>query len=152
MRLPGTTVFLLISALTALSSTADLPCSFIIYQIAGSVIDCDGRPLEGAQVILFIEDESDAWLPSGAPVLTTSPEGRFSGEFWLNMYSGPGMSYAERCSRRLKRFTVVASKEAFVTMRKNIGQAGIPEIDAEMRAKIEVPTLRLHQVIRQGCR
>ena len=151
MRLPGSAVVLLAIGLTTLSSTADSKCAFIRYQISGLVTDCDSKPLGGVQVTFFIEDEPDAWMPSGTALPTSDADGRFSGEFWFSMYSGPGLVYADRCTRRLRRFTVVASKEAFVTTRKNIGKAAIPKMDGDLRARIEIPVIRLYQIGRQCC-
>lgn len=135
-------------AAAAFSISADSKCAIARYQVSGLVVDCETKqPLPNVHVILFPDQQGGAWLPDDGRDLITGKDGRFSGQFSYDMYSGPGLLSADRCTRRLKTLSVVVSHEYFVPSRSRIDSGSIPKLDRDLKATLE---LRAVLLFRQG--
>ena len=127
------------------TAVAVAKCASVRYTLSGTVKDCKtGQALPAAQIVCFADDETTAWSPDvdGPAALSADSTGSYRALYYLNTYSGPGLIFADRCSRRLKRLTVVVSLPGYVPARVVLGRAQLPKLGDDLKT-IQVPPVLL---------
>ncbi|MDH3525785.1 MAG: hypothetical protein OES32_19615, partial [Acidobacteriota bacterium] len=109
-------LFWVLSAPASIGAT----CGYAHVEVRGSVTDGTGEAVEGAAVVVFVDDDPDAIvdLESGRDVWRTGPSGEFSvrGVFvddarprWWHRFSAA----VDHCGREPEAFTLVVQAEHY---------------------------------------
>jgi hypothetical protein len=147
----------LLTALLLAASAAYAKCAFRTYELHVRVRSlCSRQAIQGAQVLLFENDEEtavDLRQQDGAPrdQLIADASGIATARFWFGTYSGPGIFFADRCTRRLKKLTVVAAAAGHYSRRLQIHVGShAPQLN-DSALQLDTATIDLRPVDDTAC-
>jgi hypothetical protein len=121
-------------------------CALARYRVEGTLAERgSGRPVEGARVYLFLDDDASPWrdAPRRVPDHARSDEdGRFESAVLFAPDAPPEARAPARCDSRPRELEVVVAKDGAFTLRQRYA------IDALERAGTrQDPVLRLPPIL-----
>ena len=128
------------------SGVADGKCGYIVYQLNAEVRDSKSQEaIVGAALVFFADDEAEMWPLDWSDTkqenFRSGQDGKFSGVFRLSSQSGSFIT--DRCNRKLKRVTVVVTRDGYVGRLFHLSVSKLGYFTDDGRTVINLPPLDL---------
>ncbi len=128
--------------------SADAKCGWDLYQLDATVRDRNSlSPLGDATLVFFAGNEPEIWRVNWSDTnpahYVTDQTGRFSGLFRFATYSG--WLLVDLCNRKLKRITVVVTRQGYVGRRFTVKVADLQSRQEGDRTAIALPAFDLER-------
>ena len=128
--------------------SVEAKCASKRFRITVTAVDhSTGRPLAGATVVVFANDELAAWptdYVNYAEAKATDAAGVFESTFYFNTASGGSTFWGyDACHRKLKKLEVVVVREGYVPARVVLTRFPKPAASGLEESHIHVPSIPL---------
>jgi hypothetical protein len=136
-----------VAAAAATPAPASADCALGRYRLEGRVLErASGRPVEGARVLVFLDDDASPWrdAPRRVPDHARSDEdGLFASAAIFATDAPPEADAPARCDRRPRELEVVVTKEGAFSLRQRFRIDDLERAGTRQEPLLRLPALLL---------